>query len=104
MGQELYCDFCRKTVPVADALTPILVGDQKAGDACLNCSSNIKTQLNRMIGEAAAAIQQAQVKAQAQAAPPIATSAPVEEVPPRQPGDLNEAPSTPAEARPDGTA
>lgn len=49
MGRELYCDFCRKTVNVEEAMVPLSIGDVLIGEACFNCSSTLTSALKKQV-------------------------------------------------------
>lgn len=75
MGKDVYCDFCRKSVPEA-GLTPVKFGDEVIGEACLTCSSSVKTILRKQMAEIEAGYKAA-LKAPAPApAPPEGPPAP----------------------------
>lgn len=60
MGNNPFCDFCRKPTRVETALQDVLVGDEKVGEACLTCASSVKTNLGKVISDAAMVMEKAQ--------------------------------------------
>ena len=60
MGKELYCDFCRGNIPIEASLIPVLFGETKVGDACLNCSSRMEGSMKKAIADTA--LQHSQAK------------------------------------------
>lgn len=59
MGQEFYCDLCRKPLPTAESLQAIMIGEKKVADVCLTCGSAIGSGISKQIAEAAAAMKAA---------------------------------------------
>ena len=80
MGQEFFCDLCRKSLPAVESLNPVSIGDKKIADVCLTCSSAIGTGISKQIAEAAAAMQAALNQPEV-----AAPAAPGPEVPPPAP-------------------
>ena len=79
MGNEPFCDFCRKNTRVETALQAVKVGEKLVGEACLTCASSIKTNLSKVISDAATQMEKAAaaLPAAAPAAPPAAAPGPI---------------------------
>jgi len=60
MGKELYCDLCRKSVPLVSALQAVMIGETSIAEVCLNCASTLKQGINQQIQEATRAVLAAQ--------------------------------------------
>ena len=88
MGQNSFCDLCRKDVPTQDALTPVKIGDADVADACLNCASALKTGLEQKKTAANTALLEAQAKANLTAPAP----APGQPAAPEQPAPQEQTP------------
>ena len=82
MGTELFCDLCHKQLPKETPLDKVMVGDTEIGEACLTCSSALKTILTKQFAEADAAFRAAVTTpppdAPAPAAPPPKELKPVD--------------------------
>ena len=68
MGKELYCDLCRNTVAIEDALQPITIGETRVGEVCLTCASSLVRSIKEQVTAAAQQVQDAKAAAQQQAA------------------------------------
>ncbi|MCK5138344.1 MAG: hypothetical protein KAQ85_00745 [Thermodesulfovibrionia bacterium] len=79
MGKDLFCDLCRKSVAIEDALKPIMIGGELVAEACLTCGSQITQSIKKTVAQAAANI------AAAKAAPLQQPAKPVEEEKPQPP-------------------
>lgn len=95
MGKDLYCDFCRGSVPIDSNMQPVAIGDDKIGDACITCASQLGTGLKKQIAEMEMKFKEA-LKAPSAAAVPEAPVAPA----PAETIDTAPAPAAPANEGP----
>jgi len=54
MGQNYFCDLCRKSLPTANSLTPVSIGTDKVAEMCITCSSSLRTGIKKQLAEAQA--------------------------------------------------
>ena len=47
MGEELFCEYCGASVPLATAFTPIKVGDKFKVDVCVHCKGTVQNILEQ---------------------------------------------------------
>ena len=72
MGKEMFCDLCRATVAIEEALKKVSIGENVIAEVCLTCGSQLEQGLKSKMAENTAAIMLAKKTAQAQvqSAPP----------------------------------
>lgn len=93
MGRELYCDFCRISVPIEENLQKIEIGGSKTAEVCLTDAQKLITAVKVQIAEAAKQMTAATPAAKAEvpgAVPPMQTTAELNpeivKTPPASPG------------------
>ena len=75
MGKELYCDLCRKSVAIEEALKKVAIGENIIAEVCLTCGSQLEQSLKKQMADNEAAMIMARKAAQA---PPKQPEAPKE--------------------------
>jgi len=72
MGKEVFCDLCRASVPIAENLQMITIGDEPVAEACFNCASTLKNAIKTKMAKVQAEMMAAKTAAQKPAAPDAA--------------------------------
>ena len=75
MGKELYCDLCRKSVAIEEALKKVSIGENVIAEVCLTCGSQLEQSLKKQMVDNEAAVIMARKAAQV---PPKQPEAPKE--------------------------
>ncbi|MHA1409328.1 MAG: hypothetical protein ACTSQY_03230 [Candidatus Odinarchaeia archaeon] len=73
MSIKYNCDMCEATVPVADQLLPVMIGETKVTDVCITCGSKLEQQIKQAVIDGQ--------NARAQAQQPIPTPPPEQPLP-----------------------
>ena len=90
MGRNLFCDLCRKSVPLDSALQEVMIGVDVNAEVCLNCASSLNQGINQQMQEAQRAVLAAQKAAEQPAPVTEAPAAPKEPAAPEEVKDIKE--------------